>query len=68
MNECSPPHQLVGKTASHCFGNVSHLFLTSSGQVYYLDIGFFFLLLPTLHGDIIDSYIEVDNLINKATK
>lgn len=58
--------QLMGKPSSHCIGNFNCLFLTSSDQVYYFPNSIFILL--TLYGDLIDSYMEVDNLMNKTTK
>lgn len=58
--------QLMGKPSSHCTGNFNCLFLTSSDLVYYFLISIFILL--TLYGDLIDSYMEVDNLMNKTTK
>ena len=59
--------QLMGKPSSPCIGNFNCLFLTSSDQVYYFPISIFILLL-TLYGDLIGSYMEAGNLINKTTK
>jgi len=59
--------QLMGKPSSPCTGNFNCLFLTSSDQVYYFSISIFILLL-TLYGDLIGSYMEAGNLINKTTK
>lgn len=47
--------------------SIPFAYLFCSGFSPYFTIGFFFLPLVNLYGDLTNSYIQIDNLINRTT-